>query len=331
MAEEKKSGFERIMSLGYSREILYLSIALFVIFMVLMFIDIKYVPMSQPQVAGDPSTKPVMPPDIDIPVLDPLDWGMLAAMGFFGPFGFYVSHKQSQIEDIERRLPDFLRDVSEAGRFGMTLADAIVVSASGRYGRLTPEIKKMAAQIKWGVPADEALRRFSNRVDTSLVNRVVAIIIKANDAGGNVADVLTMVSKDAKQIHMAEDEQRIAMTSYLAVIYISYAVFIVVIIILNTQFLSQMAKAGAQLQGNTTEQMSQVSGGGMGGAQIKAENIPVIKYIFSLAVFAHGIGDGIVAGVLQNGRFTEGMKHSFILVLIGFIALRVLFGGIGLI
>src|SRR5205809_7893433 len=37
----------------------------------------------------------------------------------------------------------FRSDVAEAGRFGMTLADAIVVSSSGRYGKLTPEIKKI--------------------------------------------------------------------------------------------------------------------------------------------------------------------------------------------
>jgi len=32
----------------------------------------------------------------------------------------------------------------------MTLADAIVVASAGRYGELTPEIKKMAAQIGGG-------------------------------------------------------------------------------------------------------------------------------------------------------------------------------------
>ncbi len=326
MEDKKKSNLERVLSLGYTKEILMISIILCLIFLTLAFIDIQYVPMSQPEVAGDPSTRPKMPPDINLP-LETLDWAMIAAMAFFGPFGFYVSHKQKQIEKIERRLPDFLRDVAEAGRFGMTLADAIVVSSSGRYGKLTPEIKKMAAQIEWGVPANQALNLFAERVDTPLVNRVVAIIIKANDAGGNVADVLNMVSKDAKQVHMSEDEQKIAMTSYLAVIYISYAVFIVVIIILSSQFLSQMAQAGTQLQGG---EMSQVSGGGGMGADIKTENIPVIKYIFALAVFAHGIGDGLVAGVLQSGKITNGMKHSFILILIGFVSLRILFGGLGL-
>jgi len=306
---EKESAFDKMLKLGKTREVLIisaLSAGIMLFIMVLNIIDAAPIP------------------------LEPIDWAMIGTMAFFGPFGFYVSYKQNEIKQIERRLPDFLRDVAEAGRFGMTLADAIVVSASGRYGKLTPEIKKMAAQIDWGIPASQALELFSERVDTPLVNRVVAIIIKANDAGGNVADVLGMVSKDTKQVHLSEDEQRIAMTSYLAVIYISFAVFIVVIIILNTQFLAQMAEAGGQMEGDAVEEVDQMAGGGMGGAEIRTDIIPTIRFIFTLAVFAHSIGDGIVAGVLQTGRISEGMKHTFILTLIGFVALRILFGGIGL-
>src|SRR2546430_2923462 len=106
-----------------------------------------------------------------------LFWLVFAIMGFIGPYGFFLAKQQRGIKAIERRLPDFLRDVAEAGRFGMTLADAIVVSSSGRYGKLTPEIKKMAAQITWGVPATEALRLFATRVKTPMVERVVAIIV----------------------------------------------------------------------------------------------------------------------------------------------------------
>ncbi|MGD9962956.1 MAG: type II secretion system F family protein, partial [Thermoplasmata archaeon] len=122
----------------------------------------------------------------------PIDWVIFALLVALAPYGFYVSTKEKHVREIETRLPDFLRDVAEAGRFGMTLADSIVVASTGRYGRLTPEIKKMSAQIEWGVPASEAIRLFSERVKTPLVIRMASIIRKANDAGGNVADVLTM-------------------------------------------------------------------------------------------------------------------------------------------
>src|SRR6266566_2529464 len=88
------------------------------------------------------------------------------------------------------------------------------------------EIKKMAAQISWGVPATEALRLFSERVKTPMVQRVIAIIVKSSDAGGDVADVLTMVSHDTKENQLTEDERRIAMSTYIAVIYISFMVFL---------------------------------------------------------------------------------------------------------
>src|SRR3970282_934708 len=146
-----------------------------------------------------------------------LTWATVGVVALIGPYGFFLGKKQRDIKAIERRLPDFLRDVAGAGRFGMTLAEAIVVSSSGRYAKLTPEIKKMAAQISWGVPATEALRLFSERVKTPMVGRIVAIIVKSSDAGGDVADVLTMVSHDTRENQLTEDERRIAMSTYIAV------------------------------------------------------------------------------------------------------------------
>lgn len=258
--------------------------------------------------------------------LDGFDYFIFAGMAFTGPYGFYQSKIDKVVEEIERRLPDFLRDVSEAGRFGMTLADAIVVASSGRYGRLTPEIRKMAAQIQWGVPAAQAIDLFAERVNTPLVGRITTIVIKASDAGGNVADVLSMVAHSVKEVHHAQDEQRIEMTTYLAVIYIAYMVFIATIIILSTTFLPQMEKAGLALE----EGGAQTEMGGGAVAMIQAEYIPEIKFIFALSVMIHAIGDGIVAGILQKGKISEGLKHSFIMLLIGFISLRVFFGGINL-
>ena len=245
---------------------------------------------------------------------------VFAIMGFIGPYGFFLAKKQREIKQIERRLPDFLRDVAEAGRFGMTLADAIVVSSSGRYGKLTPEIKKMAAQITWGVPATEALRLFATRVKTPMVERVVAIIVKSSDAGGDVADVLTMVSHDTKENQLTEDERRITMSTYIAVIYISFMVFLVTIWILNVTFLPKMLEASGALEGG--------AGGALAGASPLANDLPTVVYnvkiAFFIAVIVHGLGDGILAGVLDTGKIANGLRHSFILLLICVLAFLII-------
>lgn len=248
----------------------------------------------------------------ETPIRRFLNWTTIALMCFIGPYGFYAYSKQRLVKQIEQRLPDFLRDVAEAGRFGMILAEAIVVSSSGRYGKLTPEIKKMAAQISWGVPATEALRLFSQRVKTPMVERIVSIIVKSSDAGGDVADVLTMVSHDTKEAQLTEEERRIAMSTYVAVIYISFIVFIATIWILNATFLPKMIEAGTSLTAGT---------GGTSGvesplaADIKGA-VADIQVAFVLATMVHAVGDGILAGVLDNGKIATGLRHSFIMLFI---------------
>src|SRR6266480_1985761 len=245
---------------------------------------------------------------------------VVALMIPLSQFGFFLAKKQREIKQIERRLPDFLRDVAEAGRFGMTLADAIVVSGGGRYGKLTPEIKKMAAQITWGVPATEALHLFATRVKTPMIERVVAIIVKSSDAGGDVADVLTMVSHDTKENQLTEDERRIAMSTYIAVIYISFMVFLVTIWILNVTFLPKMLEASGALEGG--------AGAALAGASPLANNLPEVvfnvKIAFFIAVIVHALGDGVLAGVLDTGKIANGLRHSFIMLVIAMFAFLVI-------
>ncbi|HTY46545.1 MAG TPA: type II secretion system F family protein [Methanomassiliicoccales archaeon] len=247
-----------------------------------------------------------------------VDYLAIGLMAICGPYGFYTTRKYNRIKEIESRLPDFLRDVAEAGRFGMTLAEAIKVASRGRYGGLTPEIRRMAAQIDWGVPAAEAIRLFAERTDTPLVRRMMSIIIKANDAGGSVADVLTMVAHDAREVMLAQNERKVAMATYTVVIYVSFMVFIATIFILNSTFLPKMIEAGTQVNEGAAK---------LGQAlptTIETAVIPTIQLIFIVSVMIHAFGDGILAGVLQDGRIQNGMRHSFIMLLIGLLGTRLL-------
>jgi flagellar protein FlaJ len=251
--------------------------------------------------------------------LQSIDYFAIGLMAVCGPYGFYTTYRYNKVKAIESRLPDFLRDVAEAGRFGMTLAEAIKVASRGRYGGLTTEIRRMAAQIDWGVPAAEAIRLFSERVDTPLVRRMMAIIIKANDAGGSVADVLTMVAHDAREAMLAQEERKIAMATYTVVIYVSFMVFIATIFILNTTFLPKMLEAGSQVSKG-----AEAAGITNMPATIKTDIIPTVQFIFVVAVMIHAFGDGILAGVLQDGRIQNGMRHSFIMLLVGLIGTRLI-------
>jgi archaeal flagellar protein FlaJ len=250
-----------------------------------------------------------------------LDFMVLGITAMFGPYGFVMTRKLSRVQKIEERLPDFLRDVSEAGRFGMTLPDAIIVASRGRYGLLTEEIKKMASQLEWGVPVATALKLFEARVPTPLVKRVVSIITRANEAGGNVADVLTMVAHDTREVQLAHQARQISMLTYVTVIYISFYVFLVTIYIMAAVFLPQMVTAG---QGIASSSLS-----GAGAVNLAFGYVPALFIAFMLAVIVHAVGDGIMAGILFSGRISEGLQHATIMLLSGWAIMRFVVPNLG--
>jgi flagellar protein FlaJ len=238
-----------------------------------------------------------------------------------------LNWEQSKSKEVERRLPEFLRDIAESGRFGMTLAASIQAAAKGKYGPLTPEIQRMSYQISWGISATEALRLFQERMDTVLINRVCGIIIKAASAGGNVSDVLTLVSSDTKEMQYAEDERRVEMITYIVVIYVAFFVFLATVLILNAVFIPQMEqvinKETPEVEpGAEATETTQV--GGLQTEGLTTENIEEIKNLYLAAAIIHGLGDGVVAGVLDTGRVANGLRHSFLMVLIAYLMLRVL-------
>jgi archaeal flagellar protein FlaJ len=243
-----------------------------------------------------------------------IDFFVLGLLCMIAPYGFAMTAKLRRIAKIEERLPDFLRDVAEAGRFGMTLPDAIVVASTGRYGLLTDEIKKMASQLEWGVPVATALRLFEERVPTPLVQRVVSIVTRANEAGGNVADVLTMVAHDTRESQLAQQSRQISMLTYVTVIYISFFVFLVTIYIMAAVFLPQMITAG---QGVASSSLA-----GSGGVSLAFNYVPILFLAFLVAVIVHAVGDGVMAGVLFNGRVAEGLQHATIMLVTGWLIMR---------
>jgi flagellar protein FlaJ len=272
-----------------------------------------------------PGLKPE--PAIDTGPLMGLDFLIIACLGTIGPVGFYMNAEQGKIRDVERRLPEFLRDIAESGRFGMTLAASIQAAAKGKYGPLTPAIQRMSYQISWGISATEALRLFKEALNTPLVNRVCGVVIKAASAGGNVSDVLTLVSNDAKEQQYGEDDRRISMLTYIVVIYVAFFVFLATVLILNFVFIPQMESVIHNKAQSTGGGSSIQSTGGLNMAGLTTENVNAIKQLYIAAAIIHGLGDGIVAGVLDTGKVANGMRHSFLMVIIAYLALRATLGG----
>lgn len=256
-----------------------------------------------------------------------LDWLAFIMLGLicgFGPIGIYEGSRNSKILKLEERLADFLRDLAESSRSGQTLHEAIITASGGEYGELLPEIKQMSIQISWGVSATEALNRFARRVNTPLVRRAVTLINEASSAGGDVSKVLEAAANDTKEIQMLNRERKIQMSLYVAVIFVSFMVFLVVILIVYATFVPQMKLNAIQQERQSTGESGEESAlSAEGGVSASFSPVGVdfdeIKMIFIFAALVHALGDGIVAGLMGSGRITDGLKFSFVMIIIVFV------------
>jgi archaeal flagellar protein FlaJ len=232
-----------------------------------------------------------------------------------GPFGYFYNRELKRIEAMDEKFPDFLRDIAESARAGMTLPRALVSAAGGTYGALTPEIKQMAAQVEWGVDFGDALQRFAKRANTPLIDRTVSLVVEAQRAGGSVVDILTAASDDAREIKQIVSERNEQMKLYKVVVYIAFFVFISVVLILSAQFIPAFKDA-----------VGAASGESVGGIQFKDFDPDDFNTLFFHAAIVQCIGGGLVGGVLTRGSPVAGFGSISVMVIVAWICFRLLIG-----
>jgi flagellar protein FlaJ len=203
---------------------------------------------------------------------------------------------------VDEHLPDLFRSVVQAQETGMTLPRALEEAAKRDYGPLTAELQKMNAQISWGMTLEEALVAFGKRVNTVLVQRTVPLIIEANRSGGHVEKVFDPMGKFVQSTLLLHKERRNQTRPYIAIIYVAFFVFIFTIILLFKSFF-------VDIQGLPL----------LGAAVMAPEEV---KRIFFHMTAIQAFFGGLVAGKMGEGTINAGLKHSLLLMVCGYIALK---------
>lgn len=231
----------------------------------------------------------------------------------FTPLGYVKYQSYIRRKKIKDQFPEFLRDVVQGTRAGMSLPQAIENTESSSYGALDEEIENMSAQIEWGIPFDEVLENFGDEIKSPLIRRSVDTIIQAYNSGGNIQDVLESVGENIRSIKQLREERQSQLYGEMITGYIVYFIFIGILIALTTFLLPNLANASESLGGGLN-----IIGEGGGNLQ---ENISLYETWFSRLVFIQALFSGIIIGKLSEGELKAGLKHSAILFAIGYLAI----------
>jgi len=207
-------------------------------------------------------------------------------------------------KSIDQRLPELFRTIVQAQQTGMTLPQAIEEAARRDYGPLTVELRKMNAQISWGIPFEEALLSLSRRVNTILMQRTVPLIIEASRSGGRVEKVFDPMGKFVQTTLLLEKERKTQTRSYIAIIYVAFYVFLFTVILLYNSFFIQINELPSTL----------------GSIALTPEEA---KRIFFHMTAVQAFFGGLISGKMGEGSVKAGLKHCVILMITGYIALKI--------
>jgi flagellar protein FlaJ len=162
----------------------------------------------------------------------------------------------------------------------------------------------MVAQMSWGKSFEQALQSFSERVNTSLTRQSIPLIIEASRSGGQVEKVFEPMGKFVQSTLLAEKERQSQTRPYVAIVYVAFFVFLFTVIMLFTTFFVQMSELPT-----------------LNSAVMSTNEARRLFFHMSIVQALFG---GLVAGKMGEGTIGAGLKHSVILLVAGYVALKLL-------
>ena len=203
---------------------------------------------------------------------------------------------------LETKLPDFIRDVAESRKIGLSPEASIEGLGTKNYAHLSKPVEKMGAQLSWGLNLSKVVSTFILSVNSWLTKVVGALMLEVVDVGGGTVRSFSEMADFTRKINDLEAEKRATLRPYIFVTYMA-GMMIVLTTFLMVYFLQQTSLAP----------------GGLGGAAVQPGTI---NLLLVSAIF-EGFVVGLVAGKMGEGSLSDGFKHSMILVAISIVTVYI--------
>jgi flagellar protein FlaJ len=222
-------------------------------------------------------------------------------------------------KELELKFLEFIRSLLGSVRSGVNISQAILNVSSADYGSLTPYVKKLAHQIEWGFPLHKALTTFAKDTNNDIIERSIRIIIQAERSGGDIASVLDSVTGSTYEIKKVKEEQKTSSYSQTVQGYIIFFVFIATMLVLQVYLIPKMEIIGTEISGGI--------GGILGNSATAAAKGGLdLNTVVIVTVIVQGLFAGLMLGKFAENDFRSGVKHSLIMVVVGYLLISTVVG-----
>lgn len=242
----------------------------------------------------------------------------IVSMGAMFFLDFLNENKRQK--ELELKFLEFIRALVETVRGGIPIPTAIIQISTENYGSLSPYVKKMANQLEWGYPLHDALIIFSRDTKNLVIKKSISIVIQAERSGGDMGTVLQEITKSVVEVKKIKEERKSNAYGQIIQGYLIYFIFIIIMLILDKFLLPKLNKISEDIM--TSGISGTIPGFGGGGATGAMDFGP----IFIGLILVQGFFAGLMIGKFSEGSLKGGLKHSLIMMVVGYIIITTIVG-----
>ena len=239
---------------------------------------------------------------------------LVALLVAFTPLSVFHELKKQRIRKIVSRFPEKLSAVANANDMGMSLRDGFDYVSNRGSTEIDKEFGRVSNDISWKHDTSGALVDCANRLRVPQVSRSMNLISKASRTTGELNRILEAAATDTANEYRMRKQRAQEMSGYIAVVVISFLVYLGVVLMLDRFYLVPLYEAiPAQEPGATT---------GIGGGEVGSlTQIPIETYrtVFYHSALILAFGNGLLAGMMGENDLLAGLKYA-----VGFSVLTVL-------
>ena len=206
--------------------------------------------------------------------------------------------------EIEEVLPDFLQLTSANIRAGMPIDRSLWFAVRPRFGVLAKEIEEVAKRTFTGEDLEVALKAFSAKYDSLILQRSMYLLIEGLKAGGEVGGLLDRIATNIQQIHIMKKE--------LAANVMTYVIFISVAVIFGAPFLFALSHNLILIIQQIGGQISMSSAGSAGmGFSFSPDVIDIkdFKIFAFVSLTITSFAASAIISTIQKGTIKAGVKY----------------------
>jgi flagellar protein FlaJ len=213
------------------------------------------------------------------------------------------THKNS----MERGINNFLRDLTEVRKTGLSPEKCIESLSKRDYGTFSRELRKISSEISWGIPVKKVIMDFLKRTKSWMVQLNMFLLVETIDVGGGTIAMIESLARFNNLTQEVEKEKKMSVRPYIMMLYLAS-----ILLVATTVMMLSFSSGTLGVVPGTTPSAAATN------------SLDAVRTVFVASVIFNSYLIGIVAGKISDESVSSGFKHATILVIISLIAAKLM-------